>query len=72
MEANQLVESLVRIASVSPEQAKSLLEQAGGDLDAAVKLLVAPPPPTSKTPNQLLFSAFREFLDKAEAKKRAD
>ena len=70
MDHNQLVESLVRTASISAERAKSLLEKADWNLEKAVELLSNASKPKGKTTNQLMFSMFRQFLDKAEADKR--
>ena len=72
MDHNQLVESLVRTASISAERAKSLLEKADWNLEKAVELLSNSnaSKPKGKTTNQLMFSMFRQFLDKAEADKR--
>ena len=72
MDEDERIGSLARIASITSDAAKETLTKNGWDLEKSLASLSSQPAKaTSKTPNQMMFSLFREFLDEAEAKKRA-
>ena len=71
MDEQERINSLARIASISFDAAKETLTKNEWDLKKSLASLSHPPAkPTTKTPNQMMFSLFRQFLDEAEAKNR--
>ncbi len=71
MDKEVLINSLARIASISFDSAKETLTKNEWDLKKSLaSLSCQPDKATTKTPNQMMFSLFRQFLDEAEAKNR--
>ena len=72
MDDQERISSLARIASISFDAAKETLTKNEWDLKKSLASLSRPPDKaaTTKTPNQMMFSLFRQFLDEAESKNR--